>query len=227
MKKRFRLLAAVLAAVITCSVLLSGCGKSAPTATDAQKYVQAVLDLMCTGDYDKSVKFADVEEGKELEMRDQMIDEMLASVSQDAGFGEDIQARFREFIVKAFASCKYTVGEPVKTDDSGKTGYDVPVTIEPLKIFAGASESLEAEMTELTSDTEKLMEMTEDEMYGVIFDALFKVLDGNLENPQYGAGEEIVVHYGLLDEKENLYGLDEEAGSRLGEKLFSMEGLEE
>lgn len=227
MKKHCRVLAVLAAAGLFLTAVLSGCGKSGPTAADAQKYVQAVLDLMCTGEYDRSVKFADVEEGKELEMRDQMIDEMLSSISEEAGLGEAQQARFREFIQNAFAKCRYTVGEPVQTGESKDAGFDVPVSIEPLQIFAGASESLEKEMEALTSDTEKLMSMSQEEMVGLVFDALFEILDKNLETPQYGPAQEVVVHYGILDEENKMYGLDEAAGSSLGEKLFSMEGLEE
>ena len=64
---------------------LTGCGSKAPTAQDAQNYAKAVLDLMCTGGYDHSVKLADVEEGKELDLRDQMIDDTIASLAGDTG----------------------------------------------------------------------------------------------------------------------------------------------
>ena len=42
--------------------MLTGCAKKLPTAEDAKNYTKAVLDLMCTGDYDHNVKIADVEE---------------------------------------------------------------------------------------------------------------------------------------------------------------------
>ena len=51
--------------LVLCIVLaLSACaGKpKKPTDEDAEKYVKAVLDLMCTGDYDRSVNLADADE---------------------------------------------------------------------------------------------------------------------------------------------------------------------
>ena len=226
MKKQFRVLAALLAVIVCMCTALTGCGSSAPKEDDAKKYVQAVLDLMCTGEYDKSVKFADVEEGKETEMRDELIDEMLSSVADDASMDEATKGKFRDFIMRAFENCKYTVKDAVKTNDDGSTGYDVTVSIEPLKVFDGAMESMQEEMTALTSDTEKLMNMSEEEMYGVIYDALFKILNANLDNPTYGEPQDIVVHYGLIDKEKKMYGTSSEDGEKLGQALFSMEGLE-
>ena len=217
----------VLCAVVICAMLMTGCGKEVPKETDAQKYVQAVLDLMCTGEYDQSVSFSDIEDGTELELRDQMIDEMLSSISEESGLDEAVQERFRDFIVKAFSCCKYTVKDAVETDDNGNTGFDVTVSIKPLMLFSGTSAALETEMENLTSDMDKLMSISEEEMSQLIFDTLFNVLDGNLENPKYGKSKTVIVHYGLLDEENNLYGLSEEDGSILGENLFSMEGLED
>lgn len=229
MKKRFRMLAAVVAAFMLMSAVLAGCGggSAGPTAEDAAKYVQAVLDLMCTGEYDTSVTFADVEEGKELELRNSMIDEIVDPYTEELGLSEDVKARFKDYVANAFAKCRYTVGEATEAEGpDGEKGFDVPVTIEPLKIFDGLSETLEEEIMNLTTDVDKLSSMTEEELYEEIFDALFKVLNENLEDPQYGDPQEVVVHYGLLDEEKKMYGVDEEAGQELGSKLFYTEGLE-
>ena len=123
---------------------LTGCGSKAPTAQDAQNYAKAVLDLMCTGDYDHSVKLADVEEGKELEMRDQMIDDTIASLAGENGLSEEVQAEFKEVFVEAFSKCKYTVGSAAP-DEQGE--FDVSISIEPLKLFAGMEEKLDAQIS--------------------------------------------------------------------------------
>ena len=226
MKRKHTLTALLIVVMMLAVSMLTGCAPKLPTAEDAQNYTKAVLDLMCTGEYDKSVKFADVEEGKETEMRDELIDEMLSSVADDASMDEATKGKFRDFIMRAFENCKYTVKDAVKTDDDGTTGYDVTVSIEPLKVFDGAMESMQEEMTALTSDTEKLMNMSEEEMYGVIYDALFKILNANLDNPTYGEPQDIVVHYGLIDKEKKTYGTSSEDGEKLGQALFSMEGLE-
>ena len=57
--------------------LLSGCGKSGAAKEDAQKYVGAVLDLMCKGEYDSSVDLSNLKEEEVSGFRDEMIDEML------------------------------------------------------------------------------------------------------------------------------------------------------
>ena len=74
---------------------------------------------MCTGDYDHSIKLADVEEGKELEMRDQMIDDTIASLAGENGLSEEVQAEFKEVFVEAFSKCNYTVGSAAP-DEQGE-----------------------------------------------------------------------------------------------------------
>lgn len=226
MKKRFRILALILSAVMAMAAALSGCGSSAPTDTDAKKYVQAVIDLICLGEYDKSVDFADLEDGKELEMREEMIDEMLDSFTGEITLDDETKKEFKDCILRAFSCCKYTVGEAVKTDDDGSTGYDVTVSIEPLRVFDGANEAMEAEIEELTGDVDKLMNMTEEEMNAQVFEAVFEKLNKNLEEPAYDAAKEIVVHYGLMNEETNAYGISYEDGQKIGESLFSLDGVE-
>ena len=226
MKKQFRIPAILLAVLIMTASVLSGCGSTGPTEEDARQYVQAVLDLMCTGEYDHSVRFEDVEEGKEFAVRDEIIDAQLASLAGTEGLDEETTEKFRAFLNRAFASCRYTVGEAVKAEDAHGTGYDVSVTIEPLNVFKGAMESMEQEMEGLTSDTDKLMEMSDEEIYSSIYDSLFEVLNSNLDAPSYEEPQEIMVHYGIIDEEKRIYGTSAEDGEKLGSALFSMTGLE-
>ena len=203
--------------------LLSGCGKSGAAKEDAQKYVGAVLDLMCKGEYDSSVDLSNLKEEEVSGFRDEMIDEMLESIVDDTGMDEDAQSRAKDYIGNAFSKCKYSVEDAVKTEDGG---YDVTVSIEPLMLFAGVEEALQRELGNLTNDPEELLNMPEEELYGMIYDATFKVLNDNLENPTYAKAEKVTVHYGMIDEEDQTYGIDEEAGKILGEKLFSSDGLE-
>lgn len=83
MKHLYKTAAALLAAAVLMTSLLTGCGASGPTEKDAKKYVKAVLDLMCTGDYDHSVTFSDVEEGDEQASRNAMIDSIVSSVAEE------------------------------------------------------------------------------------------------------------------------------------------------
>ena len=226
MKKHFGIIAAVLASVMLLTASLTGCGSSGPTEEDAQKYVQAILDLMCTGEYDKSVKFANIEEGAEMDMRESLIDNIVEEYTQETNLGQEAKIQMRDFLVDSFSKCRYTVGEAVKTDDRGETGYDVKVTVEPLKVFEGSSDALQDTIGDLISDTEKIQSLSQDELTDLVYDSLFDVLDNNIENPAYEAPEEITVHYGPRDKEHDIYGVNENEAAKVGTKLFSTEGLE-
>ena len=185
----------------------------APTAEDAKAYVKAILDIMCTGDYDHSVNLSDIPEGEEAQLRDSTIESAVAAIASDSGLSEDVQADFAEVMREAFAKSKYTVGDAVPTEDGG---YDVTVTIEPLKLYAGAQTKLAERITR--DDIEGL---SEEEANNLIYTKIAEIIRENLEEPEYGEPKEVVVHYGLIDEQNNIWGVSEEEGEKLGEVLFS------
>ena len=111
------------------------------------------------------------------------------------------------------------MGEATKTGDGE---YDVAVSVEPLRIFEGAQDKLYAKVEERR---EELSALSADEINNEVMLILVDILNENLEAPNYDPAEEVVVHYGLLDEKEKLYGCSEEDGQKVGEKLFSQEGF--
>ena len=202
--------------------MLTGCAKKLPTAEDAKNYTKAVLDLMCTGDYDHNVKIADVEEGKELETRDAMIDDALKSIAGDAGLTDDVTAEFKDVLIEAFAKCKYTIGEAVETGEGEyDVTVDVTVSIEPLKLFAGVQGKLMEQSETLFDDVEDPSALSEQEVNSRVYSLMAKLIRENLQDPAYDEAKEVVVHYGLLDKEQNLYGISEDDGSKLGEVLFS------
>ena len=224
MGRRTRVFAAVLTAIVLTMGILTGCGGGKPTEKDAKAYVQAMMDLMCTGDYDHSVKLVDVEEGKETETRDKLIDDVLTSFGEEHEISDEVKAEFKDFMIKAFAKCKYTVGSATKTADGE---YDVTVTIEPLKVFDGVSaEFQEAFAAVVTERYEEISTMSDEEINDLIILTAIDILNQKLETPTYAEPENVVVHYGLIDEKEKVYGCSESDGEKIGEKLFSLEGLE-
>lgn len=185
----------------------------APTAEDAKAYVKAILDIMCTGDYDHSVNLSDIPEGEEANLRDSTIESAVAAIASDSGLSEDVQADFAEVMREAFAKSKYTVGDAVPTEDGG---YDVTVTIEPLKLYAGAQTKLAERITR--DDIEGL---SEEEANNLIYTKIAEIIRENLEEPEYGEPQDVVVHYGLIDEQNNIWGVSEEEGEKLGAILFS------
>lgn len=185
----------------------------APTAEDARAYVQAVLDIMCTGDYDHSVELSDIPEGEEAQLRDSTIESAVESIASDAGLSEEVKADFTDVMRVAFSKAKYTVGEAVPTEDGG---YDVTVTIEPLKMYAGAADKLPERVSQ-----DELAGLSEEETNSLIYSEVIEIVRENLEEPEYGEPQDIIVHYGIIDEQNNLWGVSEEEGEKLGALLFS------
>lgn len=222
MKRRIKKLSLIALSLILVIGMLSGCS-SKPKPEDAQAYVQAVLDVICTGDYDHSVNIADIEEGKEGELRESVIDAMLASFGAEQGVNDEVKARFKESLIDAFSKAKYTVGDAVATDDGG---YDVSVTIEPLQIFAGFNENFESRVqAEAMANADKVAAMSDEEVNAFVMGVLIDMINENLADPQYDPAETVTVHYGLLDEENNMYGCTSEEGEKLGAKIFSSTGM--
>ena len=223
MKKSFKRLLLVAFMAVMAVAVLTGCGPKKPAPKDAQAYVKAVLDLMCTGDYDHEVNLADIEEGKESETRDAVVDQMIAEIGSQQNLNDEVKSSFRDLMLTALGKAKYTVGEAVETEDGG---YDVTVTLEPLQLFTGVSEELDAVLEErVAAEADKILAMSEDEQTNYVMEILIELLNKKIEDPQYDDAEDVVVHYGPMDGQENVYGCTEAEGEKLGAKLFSTSGM--
>lgn len=217
-KKR---IVALFMVVLMLMLALAGCGQAKPTAEDAKAYVQATLDLLCTGDYDHSVDLADVEEGEEEAVREEMFAGVKQQLMDEASISDETADVFQEFMFKCFGLAKYEVLDAVETEDGG---FDVTVSVEPLKAYAGADEfmdSLSFESIGVSAD--EFLALTTDEQQDIVLRSLFEFLIGKLDTPTYGDPTEVVLHYGLLDEENNLYGCDEDQGELFGSKAFSFD----
>ena len=224
MKNRIRTLAALVLSVLMVMMFMTGCS-SKPTADDAKAYVQATMDLMCTGDYDHSVKLADVEEGNETAIRDEMIDEVITELTGSMGLDEDAANAFKDVMLKALSLAKYEVTDAVATEGE-EGGFDVTVSVEPLKMFDGATAAFQEQMPDITGHSmAELQAMSETELNNVLYKALFGFISDRLDSPTYADPVEVVVHYGILDEEQNMYGCSEAEGEKLGEKLITLEGM--
>lgn len=223
MRKELRRLSLIVLIIVMVITMLTGCGPKKPEPEDAKAYVKAVLDLMCTGDYDRSVDLADIEEGKETEVRDNLIDEMMTRLSTQSNLNDKVTGEFKSFMINALEKVKYTVGEAVAADDGG---YDVTVSIEPLQIFTGIDEELNAVLEErVASESDKIIEMSEEEQTNYVMEIVIELLNKKLKNPKYDKAEEVVVHYGPMEGQKGVYGCTEAEGEKLGSKLFSSSGL--
>ena len=223
MKKRSGRLPLLMLAAVMMIVMLSGCGPKKPTPEDAQAYVKAVLDIICTGDYDHAVELVDVEEGKETEVRDNLINQMMEGVSSQANLSDDVVKDFTDFMISALEKASYTVGDAIATDDGG---YDVTVSIQPLQIFTGINEELTEVLEEkVAAEPDKIMAMSEEEQTNYVMGILIELLNKKIADPEYDPEEEVVVHYGPMEGQEGVYGCTEAEGEKLGSKLFSQSGM--
>ncbi len=213
--KRLLLIALMLLTI----AMLAGCGPKKPEPEEAQAYVKAVLDLMCTGDYDHSVNLADIEEGKESETRDALIDEMMKDIAKESQLSKEVTKAYRDFMMSALEKAKYTVGEAVPTEDGG---YDVTVSIEPLQVFKGLNKKLNEVLEErVAAESDKILSMSEEEQTNYVMEIVIELLNKKLEKPKYDPAEEVVVHFGPMEGQKGVYGCTEDVGKTLGSKLFS------
>ena len=221
--KKIRKLSVIALSLMLVIGMLAGCGSPKPTAEDAQAYVKAVLDVICLGEYDHSVNITDIEDGEEGALRESVIDEMLSAFEGDSGLSDQTKSKFRDCLIDAFSKARYTVGDAVATDDGG---YDVTVSIEPLQLFTGFSDNFESIVQERAmAEYDKVMAMTDEERNDWVMDVLIDMINDNLADPQYDPAEDVVVHYGLMDEENNAYGCTSAEGEKLGEKIFSQTGI--
>lgn len=222
MKKKMKKLSLIALSLVLVTGLFAGCGPAKPKPEEAQAYVKAVLDVICLGDYDHSVIITDIEQGKEGEVRDDVIDQMLTALG-GKGISDDVTNRFKDCLIDAFSKARYSVGDAVATDDGG---YDVPVTIEPLQLLRSFNDNFESTLqAKVMADYDRVMAMSEAEQSDFIMDVVIDMMNDNLADPQYDAPETVTVHYGLMDEENNVYGCTSEEGEKLGEKIFSAEGM--
>ena len=223
MKKGVGRLSLILLIMVMSIAMFTGCGPKKPAPEEAQAYVKAVLDLMCTGDYDHSVDLADIEEGKESEVRDNLIGEMMTEIGSESNLNEEVTAAFRDFMMNALEKAKYTVGDVTATEDEG---YDVTVSIEPLQIFTDIDEELNDVLEErVVSESDKILAMSEEEQTNYVMEIVIELLNKKIADPQYDPAEEVVVHYGPMEGQKGVYGCTEAEGEKLGSKLFSTSGL--
>lgn len=220
MKKEIRRLLVVMLTLAMVACMFTGCKKK-PTAEDACDYVKAVLDIMCTGEYDHSVKLADVEEGQEEQVRENLVNEIMYELAAETNFSDEVTADFSNLMLEALGKCKYTVVKADPVDD----GFDVTVSIEPLRLYDTLGDDYEARLeAQILEDIDEVYTMSEDEQTNYIMSLIISMMREGLENPNYDDPVEVVVHYGVIDDQ-GTYGCKPEEGQKLGEYLFSSDGM--
>ena len=201
---------AVLLLALCLLLTLSACGDRGPKAADAENYVKAVLDMMCTGDYDHSVKLTDVDELAAA--ADAGIDRIMDPMLQKMNLNDDVAGEFRELLTGMFSKARYTVGKAEEVAG----GFSVPVTIEPFA-FSGMNAAVTAGSVQLLSDPDA-SGMTEEEIANRLTAFVIDALKAELEDPRFGKPVEVTVRYKEL--QEGVFGIDEADSNKLIASMF-------
>ena len=204
--KRFAALLLALCMVFS----LSACQKK-PTAADAEKYVKAVLNIMCTGENDNSVKLVDADEIAAT--REESIDSVIDTMREQLYMTDEVAAEFRDVISTMFSKVRFTVGKAVPADG----GFDVPVTMEPLSFSEPFGNAVNEGVEVLRADP-SVQGMTEDEIMNELMRYAVGAMREELKNPHYGEPVVVSVHYHEMEK--GLYGVDGEDGQELGALMF-------
>ncbi|MBQ9045606.1 MAG: hypothetical protein IJ112_06650 [Oscillospiraceae bacterium] len=200
--------------LVLCMIFaLAACGSRKPTADDAEKYVKAVLDILCTGDYDHSVKLVDADELENVVS--DAIDEVLDEMSDSIELTDEVKDSFRDVMLDMLAKSKYTVGDAVEVEG----GFDVPVTIEPLDLEASIDAAGEKVAESIMTDPD-IENLTENELINKVILAVIDELKVELDDPTYKEGTEVTVRFEELED--GVYGVNEAGGEELGKALFGM-----
>ncbi len=173
---------------------------NAPSEENAIAYAKAYMDLFCGRDADLKVPFSKLNKKEIDSVCYSSVDEMISEMHTDPPPSDSYRKHIHEFYEKAFSKAKYTIGEASKTEDGNK-GYDISITITPVRIFYGQSERIK----ELT-DSGVLTDMTDEEKTAAIENSVYNM--EYLDNPEYADPATYTLHYRLLDEKSGTYGFD-------------------
>ncbi|MBO4676766.1 MAG: S-layer homology domain-containing protein [Oscillospiraceae bacterium] len=193
-------------------VLKPGPGKDfAATKSDAQNYVKAMLDLITTGTYDKSVNIVDIDDNWNAEsyVRQGIYEEL----DEVEWLTDEVKEMFASAVIKGMKKAQYEVGTPVDAEN----GYDVPVTIRGVDISGAMEEAIDAATGKIMEDP-NLSNMSESEIYNRVFKDAAEYLTSWLDEPEYVPPVTIYLRYTEISE--GLYGCSEADGRKVGIALF-------
>lgn len=183
------------------------------TEKDAEEYVQANLDILCTGKTDVDITFDDLEEEDYESYREEILDEVVNTYFEETDYFEfDVSDKTKEklcdFLGDIYSKASYEIGEANKKGDK----FKVPVTIHPLILMdEGDMEVLKGQIEGKARDGE--IDIDDDtELYDQIITAEIEMSNSNLENPSYDNDYEMTMTVEKDDEGDYTiaeYDLDE------------------
>lgn len=210
---RFLRAALALSLCLALCLCLTGCfGR--PSAQEAETYVTTLMSGLCGT---LPADTADESAAEAEALRTQLIDEVIAGFrGQGAALDEETEALIRSTLTSALAACRFTVGDAVKSGG----GYDVPVTVSPLKLFQVDMAAVEEEAIRQLSEDPDLLTMSQSQVSNKVFRIMLAMIADNLDNPQYGEDVTATVRYERQDDGE--YGITQDSGAAIGRILFDL-----
>ena len=210
---RFLRAALALSLCLALCLCLTGCfGR--PSAQEAETYVTTLMSGLCGT---LPADTADDSAAEAEALRTQLIDEVIAGFrGQGAALDEDTEALIRSTLTSALAACRFTVGDAVKSGG----GYDIPVTVSPLKLFQVDMAAVEEEAIRQLSQNPDLLTMSQSQVSNKVFRIMLAMIADNLDNPQYGEDVTATVRYERQDDGE--YGITQDSGAAIGRILFDL-----
>ena len=204
MKNRFHLIMTLVFSLVL-SGLLSACGYG---ESDAKEYTQMALDIISTGKSDIAIESAQASEEDFEAVRDEMVKNSgLLNLTAD----EQITSGFRTVLRNAYKKIDYKVGEARSVEN----GFEVTVTIRPLRLFEDIDVDLNDTMSE---NLEEIQKLAEDEVMDYTLKKELEILKERVSNPEYGEPQEVVV---FISENENSrYAITSESMTLIGNSLF-------
>ena len=210
---RFLRAALALSLCLALCLCLTGCfGR--PSAQEAETYVTTLMSGLCGT---LPADTADESAAEAEALRTQLIDEVIAGFrGQGAALDEETEALIRSTLTSALAACRFTVGDAVKSGG----GYDVPVTVSPLKLFQVDMAAVEEEAIRQLSQDPDLLTMSQSQVSNKVFRIMLAMIADNLDSPQYGEDVTATVRYERQDDGE--YGITQDSGAAIGRILFDL-----
>ena len=204
MKNRFHLIMTLVFSLVL-SGLLSACGYG---ESDAKEYTQMALDIISTGKSDIAIESAQASEEDFEAVRDEMVKNSgLLNLTAD----EQITSGFRTVLRNAYKKIDYEVGDARSVEN----GFEVTVTIRPLRLFEDIDVDLNDTMSE---NLEEIQKLAEDEVMDYTLKKELEILKDRVSNPEYGKPQEVVV---FISENENSrYAITSESMTLIGNSLF-------
>lgn len=204
-------------------VFMAGCQKP----FDASGYVKAVLDTMTKGEIQKYIELTGAKEEKANELYEDVLKEEMKPF-ETLGFSEELQTKYKEYMVNLLKKTKYEVKESEQQEDKS---YKVDVEITPVKMFGGIeSETKQKLQSYVQQVQDNIMKNqpapSSEEMTRQIGQILYDSLNSALAALQYASKETITVHVQESKEK-NIYEVKEKDMEKLIPALIDTTGIEE